>query len=156
MGSKPRRFLLNGTVMLVGIGGWTIVGCLGYGHWSRTRNIDLSSAVLDAAEAKASAVSIHYGNADYRIDKRSELWPELSASLRSVLTGRGRSVSYYHPGPQAMVIVYLSPDDQPLCQIRVEDEFVQFNDLQGIVTDLDIQGLVTAHLFRRNEALPEP
>ena len=79
--------------------------------------------------------------------KDSPLWRQLVPAIhRALATGEG-PVSYYRPTDEATVFVPLSDRGDRLCEVRIEDEFVQVDGFDAVLTDVPLRGTITSHLF---------
>ena len=142
--------LIIRTVVLLGIlgaSGLGVAGCLYHSHWSQQRTREHSIARFSDAEQKAASGVVLVRAQSYPVAKGSPLWRQLVAAVdRALKTGSG-PVSYYHRTEVATVFVLVSDRGERLCEVWIEDEFVQVDEFDAILTDIDLNAITWSHLL---------
>jgi hypothetical protein len=130
---------------VLGAVGLGVGGCLYHHHWTQQQSRERAIERFTESERQAASGIVISPTETRPVVKRSPLWNELVGAIHRVLKTGAGPVSYYHPTEQATVFVLVSDQGDRLCEVRVEDQFVQVDGFDAIVTDVDLKGIIVSH-----------
>ena len=124
----------------LGVGGY-----LYYDHRSHLQSRERAVQRFTESERRATGGIVISPSGSHPVGKGSPLWQELVGAIQAVLKSGAGPVSYYHPSDQATVFALVSDRGDRLCEVRIEDQFVQVDGFEAITTDIDLKGIILLH-----------